>query len=246
LINHLNNLFKMAGKKKINRILPLLKVAMFLLVAIGTVMVIRSLLVLIGFMPTNNRPGFNSFDQGFSKQTFITALHILPGALFMILGPLQFMPRIRVRHTQFHRWSGRIFIIAAYVIGLTSFVLSFIKQPIGGMNEAVASVFFSIFFLACVSLSLYYILRKQVPLHREWIIRTFSVGLAISTVRLITALVFAFFKVLPENFLGTAFWMGFSLHAIVAEIWITYTRKPVVAEHKTFLFQDIRKNTVQQ
>lgn len=222
----------MAGKKKINRILPLLKMAMFLLATIGIVMVIRRLLVLTGFIPTNNKPGFDSFDQDFSKHTFITALHILPGTLFMILGPLQFMPSIRVRHIQFHRWSGRIFIIAAYVIGLTSIVLSFIKQPIGGINEAVASIFFSIFFLVCVSLSLHSILRKQVLLHREWMIRTFSVGLAIATVRLITVFAFIFFKVLPENFLGTAFWMGFSLHTVVAEIWINYTRKPVLAEQK--------------
>ncbi len=160
----------------------------------------------------------------------------MPGALFMILGPLQFMPRIRVRHIQFHRWSGRVFIIAAYIIGLSSIVLSFIKQSIGGINEAVASVFFSIFFLVCINLSLYYISRKQVPLHREWMIRAFSVGLAISTVRLITAFVFVFFKVLPQNFLGTAFWMGFTLHAIVAEVWINCTRKTVVAEHKILLF----------
>ena len=136
--------------------------------------------------------------------------------------------------------------MAAYMIGITSIVLPFIKQPIGGINEAVASVFFSIFFLVCISLSLHYISRKQVPLHREWMIRAFAVGLAIATVRLITVFVFAFFKVLPENFLGTAFWMGFTLHAIVAEIWINYTRKPVVGEHKTFLFQDITKKTVHQ
>src|SRR3954468_20647160 len=122
----------MAGKKKINRILPLLKVAMFSLVAIGVVMVIRRLTVLTGFMSTNNRPGFASFDQGFDKHPFITTLHIVPDALFMILGPLQFMSRIRLRHIQFHRWSGRVFIMAAYMIGITSIVLSFIKPPIGG------------------------------------------------------------------------------------------------------------------
>src|SRR4051794_20439132 len=122
----------MAGKRKTNRILSLLKVVMFILVAIGIVMVIRRLIVLTGFLPANNKPGFSSFDQGFDKQSLITILHIIPGALFMISGPLQFMARIRLRHIQFHRWSGRVFIMAAYTIGISSIVLSFVKQPVGG------------------------------------------------------------------------------------------------------------------
>ncbi len=132
-------------------------------------------------------------------------LHIAPGALFMILGSLQFIPRIRLKHIQFHRWSGRVFIMAAYTIGITSIVLSFIKQLILGINEAVASIFFSIFFVVCVSMSLHSILRKPVLLHREWMICAFSLGLAIATVRIITAFAFIFFKMQPENFLGTAF-----------------------------------------
>jgi hypothetical protein len=233
----------MAAKRKINKILALLKVVMFILVAIGIVMVIRRLMVLTGVMPTNNKPGFSSFDQGFGKQSLITILHIVPGALFMISGPVQFMPRIRLRHIQFHRWSGRVFIIAAYTIGITSIVLSLIKRPIGGTNEAVASIFFSIFFLVCISLSLHCILKKQVLLHREWMIRAFSVGLAISTVRLITVLAFICFKVPPQNFLGTAFWMGFTLHAVVAEVWINYTRKPSHTWPNTLLFHDIKEKT---
>ena len=227
----------MTGKKKKNRILALLKTAMFTLVAIGIVMVIRRLMVLTGITATNNKPGFSSFDQGFGKHLFITILHIVSGALFMILGPLQFMPQIRLRYIRFHRLSGRVFIMAAYTIGTTSIILSFIKQPIGGINEAVASVFFSIFLLVCVSLSLRSILRKKVLLHREWILRTFSLGLAIATIRLITVFAFIFFHVLPQNFLGTAFWMGFTLHALVAEVWINYTRKPIIAKQERSLFR---------
>jgi hypothetical protein len=233
----------MDDKRKTNRILSLLKLIMVVLVTIGIVMVIRRLMVLTGVMPTNKKPGFSSFDQGFGEQSLTTILHIMPGALFMISGPLQFMPGIRLRHVQFHRWSGRLFIFAAYTIGITSIVLSSIKKPIGGTNEAVASVFFSIFFLVCISLSLHYILKKRVLLHREWMIRAFSVGLAISTVRLITVFTFISFKVLPQNILGTAFWMGFTLHAIVAEMWINYTRKTSLTQHNTLLSRDIKKIT---
>jgi uncharacterized membrane protein len=195
-------------------------------------MAIRRLSVLEGLMSSNNRVGLSSVDQEFSKHPFITLLHIIPGALFMILGPLQFMPFIRVRYIKFHRWSGRVFIMAAYTIGLSSIILSFAKRPLGGLNEAVASIFFSVFFLVCISLSFRSVLRRQIRLHREWMIRAFSIGLAISTVRIITIFVFVFFKMPLQDFLGTAFWLGFTMHGIAAELWINFTRKLPISQAK--------------
>lgn len=29
----------------------------------------------------------------------------------------------------------------------------------------------------------------------------------------------------PQEFLGTAFWIGFTVHLIAAEVWINYTRQ---------------------
>jgi len=53
----------------------------------------------------------------------------------------------------------------------------------------------------------------------------FAVGLAVATIRPIIALFFAFSRLSPQVFFGTAFWIGFSLHAIAAEVWINSTRK---------------------
>jgi len=58
-------------------------------------------------------------------------------------------------------------------------------------------------------------------------LRAYAVGLAIATVRPIMALSFVVFGLRPQTFLGTAFWIGFSLHAIVAEIWINVNRTEV-------------------
>lgn len=41
------------------------------------------------------------------------------------------------------------------------------------------------------------------------------------------ALSFVFFGMRPQTFLGTAFWIGFSLHAIIAEVWINLNREEV-------------------
>ena len=67
--------------------------------------------------------------------------------------------------------------------------------------------------------------HKQIITGMEWLLRAYAVGLAIATVRPIMALSFAFFRLTPQLFLGTAFWIGFSLHTIVAEAWIQSKRK---------------------
>jgi uncharacterized membrane protein len=204
---------------------------MFIPALIGLAVVIRRTLVLAGLMGSFNPPGMAknapAFDDGFSRHPIITLIHILPGALFMILGPLQFMAGVRRRHIGFHRLSGRIYIISAYIIGISALYMPFVLRPIGGLNEAAATSLYAILFLVSLSKAWWHIVHKRVALHREWMIRAFSIGLAVGTIRPIIAIFFAFSGLPPQIFFGTAFWIGFTLQLLAAEIWINYTRGTV-------------------
>jgi len=217
------------------KIARLLHIAMFFPAAIGLVMVIRRSLVITGVAgslnpPANspfsagNIPGSPPFDAGFSQHPFITFLHILPGALFMILGLLLFLPGIRARYPGFHRRGERVVIGCGYIIGLSALVLPFMLKPIGGLNEAAATSFFAIWFLFTLTMTLR---SGDDALHHEWMIRLFSIGLAIGTIRPIIVLFFIFSCLPPQVFFGTAFWIGFTLHLILAEAWINYSRKSI-------------------
>jgi uncharacterized membrane protein len=208
--------------KKITR---LLWIGVFFLTAVGIAMVIRRTLAMAGLIASFNPSGGAPFDTGFSRHPVLTFMHILPGMMVMLLGPWQFMPGIRARHPLFHRISGRIYVACAYIVGISALCMPFIMLPIGGVNEAAASILFSIYFLVSLCKACWYILHKNVPLHREWMIRTFAVALAVSTVRPIIGLFFATSGLPPQVFFGTAFWIGFVLHAIMAEVWINYTRE---------------------
>lgn len=203
----------------------LLRIAALFLTAIGIAMVIRRMLAMAGRIPSFNPSGGAPFDGGFSQHPVLTFMHILPGMLFMLLGPWQFMPRIRAKHGLFHRISGRIFVICGYIVGASALCMPFIMLPIGGVNEAAAGILFSIFFLVALSKAWWHVRHKNILLHREWMIRAFAIGLAVSTVRLIIGLFFGFSGLGPEVFFGTAFWIGFMLHAVVAAVWINYTRE---------------------
>ena len=169
---------------------------------------------------------FAALDDLFAHYPILTLVHILPGLLFMLLGPLQFSSTIRARHLRWHRISGRVFVICGVVIGISALVMSFGMPAIGGFNQAAATTLFATFFLFALCKAFWYIQRREIPLHREWMIRAFSIGIAVATIRPIIGMFFAtsrFSGLTPHEFFGIAFWIGFVLHLIAAEAWIRAT-----------------------
>jgi uncharacterized membrane protein len=187
-------------------------------VLIALIVASRRLLSLSGMIKTYVNPRFGEFDGGFKLHPFITCLHIVTGVLFIVLTPLQFV-NIRAKWMRMHRISGWIAVISALIIGITALVMSF-KLPIGGATETAATVVFGLFFLFALFKAIYHIRKRQVALHRQWMIRMFSIGLAIASVRPIVGLFFAFSNLSPHQFFGIAFWIGFTIHLIAAECWI--------------------------
>jgi len=144
----------------------------------------------------------------------------------MILGPLQFSSVIRERHLRWHRLSGRVFVTCGLVIGVSALVMSFGMPAIGGVNQAAATTLFGTFFLFALCKAFWHIRRREVALHREWMIRAFSIGIAVAAIRPIIGVFFAtspLTGLTPREFFGIAFWIGFVLHLIAAEAWIHTT-----------------------
>jgi hypothetical protein len=197
-------------------------------------MVLRRLGILAGFGKWLISPRF-PFDSDLHGYPVLTIIHIIPGLIFMLLGPFQF----RDVSSTFRRKGLFIFIAVSYVIGLSALVMPFIVLPLGGLNEAVASSFFALYFLVSITRAIPAGSSEQSKSNREWLLRAYAVGLAIATVRPIMALSFAFFGLKPQEFLGIAFWIGFSLHAIVAEAWIQSTRER--AQAKSSLDSSVRQ-----
>ena len=210
--------------------------AVIFLAAIGVAVAVRRMIhvVPIAFhgyhpQPTATNPvaaQFAALDDLFAHYPILTLVHIVPGLLFMVLAPLQFSSTIRVRHTKWHRINGRIVFILGLVIGISALVMSFGMPAIGGVNQAAATTLFGSFFLFAMIKAFRHIRRREVELHREWMIRAFAVGLAVATIRPIIGMFFAvsrFTGLTPHDFFGTAFWIGFTVQLIAAEAWIHAT-----------------------
>jgi uncharacterized membrane protein len=203
-------------------------VVMFLAL-IGIAVATRRSVVLLkpGTVSARTNPAA-ALDAAFADRRTLTLIHILPGMLFMVLGPLQFVRGLRAKYPQIHRWSGRIFLAASAMVGITGLTLAFGKT-IGGVDEKAAITVFGSFFLIALAKGLWHTLRREFAQHREWMIRGYAIGLAVATIRPIMGTFFAVavlqgHRPEPREFFGAAFWIGFTLQMIAAEVWINYTR----------------------
>jgi hypothetical protein len=171
-------------------------------------------------------------DTGFAEHPLITLIHIIPGLLFMLLAPLQFAKTIRLKYPKFRRYSWYIIFACGLVIGVTALVMGF-TMAVGGIIETLAVAVYGVLFLFSLvkaAMNLY----GNPPLHREWMIRTLAIGLAVSTTRPIVVLFFATSKLTGltvQQYFGPAFWIAFTLHLIIAEIWIRRTREKRLSYH---------------
>jgi uncharacterized membrane protein len=216
--------------------------AVIFLALIGVAIGVRRTLHLVPVVTHGYRPpavSSNSrlaqlaaLDDLFARHPILTLVHIVPGMLFMILGPLQFSSRIRARHLRWHRLSGRVFVVCGLVIGISALVMSFGMPAIGGVNQAAATTLFGTFFLFALCKAFWHVRRREVALHRQWMIRAFSIGLAVAAIRPIIGVFFAtspLTGLTPREFFGIAFWIGFLLHLIAAEAWIRTTMPGEIA-----------------
>ena len=210
-------------------------IAVIFLAFLGLVVATRRTIVLLkpGALSSPRNPAAD-LDAHFASERALVLTHILPAMLFMVLGPLQFVRGLRSRYPQLHRWSGRIFLAVSAVVGVSGLKLS-LGKTIGGLDEKAAIALFGTFFLISLTKALWHALRREFAQHREWMIRGYAIGLAVATIRPIMGAFFAAalmsgHKPQPAEFFGTAFWVGFTLQTIAAEMWINYTRPTAAAQ----------------
>ena len=192
-----------------------LRVGFWIAIVISVAVVLRRLVALAS--PTNNRPPqMAALDDVFASHAVLTLAHILPALLFVLVTPwIVFGPVDRLR------WVDRIFYPLGAIVGLTAYAMSIFS--VGGWTERSAVLAFDTLFL--FSLSRAYIYRSQslaIP-ERRWQLRAIAVLLGIATTRPVMGVFFATARLthlLPQQFFGIAFWIGFSINVLVFELWI--------------------------
>lgn len=110
-------------------------------------------------------------------------MHITGGTVALLTGPWQFWTGFRIRYARLHRWMGRIFLFGVAV------------GSVGAYRMAIATTFGWAFGFALLGMAtawftsagmaLYAILKGQVQIHKEWMVRAYVVTFAFVTFRVL-------------------------------------------------------------
>lgn len=118
-----------------------------------------------------NKRLINGLVEGDIAGNAALVVHLVLAAIITFCGPLQFVPAIRKRAIGFHRWNGRIYITTAFIISLGA-IYMIATRGAGGFN-AIAIQINAVLIMACAALTLRAVLKRNIPAHQRWALRTF-------------------------------------------------------------------------
>ena len=183
--------------------------------AIAIAVVIRRLAAL-AHPSASGPPSMAALDESFSSHASLTLAHIIPALGFVLLAPF-----VLLRRFAMVRWPRKLLYPLGLVVGTTAYAMS--VYAVGGWTERLAVVFFDTLFLYSLVRAWRYQLQGNDILGRGWLMRAIGVLLGIATTRPVMGVFFATrhaTHLSPQQFFGIAFWVGFSINWIVAEVWL--------------------------
>jgi uncharacterized membrane protein len=114
--------------------------------------------------------------EAYLQHEFALGVHVLSGVLALLIGPLQFVGRLRRRFVRVHRFLGATYVAAATALGVSGLILA--PTAYTGL---VASAGFTVLDLAMLFTTwtaVRMILAGRYGEHRRWMIRSFSLIMA--------------------------------------------------------------------
>lgn len=111
-------------------------------------------------------------------------LHIGGAVFTLLLGPLQFVGRLRAAYPRAHRWSGRVYIVGLLAAAIGAAGMS-ATTPLG-WTTGVAFMAMVTAWLATAAIAWIAIRMREIAVHREWMLRNYIITFAFVTFRLMT------------------------------------------------------------
>jgi hypothetical protein len=197
----------------------LLLVAFWGCVVIAIAVVLRRLTELI--RPGSGRPAqMAALDASFSSHALLTAMHIVPAGIFVILAAVILLRR------DSGEWMERLFFSFGAITGATAYAMS--RYAVGGWIERSAVLIMNSWFLFSLGRAYWVRINGDYVRKRAWMTRAVGILLGIATTRPVMGVFFATSArthMDVTQFFGIAFWIGFSINAVGVELWLHSRRR---------------------
>jgi len=149
--------------------------------------------------------------------------HLGGGTLTVVLGALQFVPRIRRAHPRLHRWIGRVFLLGMLVACAGAAGLILTSPAPGSIRTAFAAT--ALAWLMTALLGYRAIRAGQVDLHRRWMTGCYLVTLAPITFRALIRIPGMMEIAPPTVMIPTLLWLSWAAPLLAYGAGIALSRR---------------------
>ncbi len=146
----------------------------------------------------------NGFAPGVTKGNWAVVMHVASAALIMLAGAVQLVPQVRSHFPVFHRWNGRIYMLAAVALSAAGLYMTWIRGSVGDLAQHLSSTLNAILICLFAGLALRFAMARDFRTHRRWALRLFLVVSGSWFYRIALFLSFLIFKG-PVGFDPTTF-----------------------------------------
>jgi len=149
-------------------------------------------------------------------------MHITGGMTALLTGPFQFWTGFRLRYARLHRWMGRIFLCGVAVGSIGAFRMAI--GTTGGWPFGFSLLALDTAWFTSAAMAYYAIMKRRIPIHKEWMVRTYVVTFAFVFQRVL----FDYFpgsRLQPDLDRGTsAMWTSWALPLLFTELILQLRR----------------------
>lgn len=117
------------------------------------------------------------YDKNSTRATTGIGLHFAMGGIILILGSIQLIDSIRLKYLNFHRWVGRIYIVASILVAIGGLIFIFAKGTIGGTVMDIGFGLYGILMLLAAVQTYRYAVARNTAAHRAWALRLYALAI---------------------------------------------------------------------
>ena len=110
------------------------------------------------------------------------SVHFAVGGLVLMIGPFQFVPRIRASWPVLHRWMGRVYVAGCLFSGVAGFILA--TNTNAGPVARTGFSLLAVFWIITTTMAFLKARSRNFSAHRQWMIRSYALTLAAVTLRI--------------------------------------------------------------
>jgi hypothetical protein len=129
------------------------------------------------------RGNFNTWNEvvahahvaGHTMNNLAFGAHIFLAMIIIAGAPLQLIPQMRTWAPAFHRWNGRVFMVAVVVTSVAGLYMVWSRGATRSILQTLGISVDAVLIIAFAVLSVRYAMKRDIRTHRRWALRLFMV-----------------------------------------------------------------------